>query len=76
MLEFAPPSRRIQYDEAWLYCATCTHDNKHDWRFPTEQEIKDRLPIDPWYSDIFVDLEFLIFINAKYQTIPVRTKDA
>ena len=32
MLEFAPKSPLLVYDEAWLYMATCTHNNKYDWR--------------------------------------------
>ena len=31
MIEFAPRSPFLVYDEAWLYMATCTHNNKYDW---------------------------------------------
>lgn len=31
-LEFGPDSQDcLEDDEAWLYCATLTHDNKYDW---------------------------------------------
>jgi hypothetical protein len=42
MLEIAPIlNEYLNYDEAWLYCATCTHDNKYDWRIPTHDEYED-----------------------------------
>lgn len=74
MIEFAPLSFQLQYDEALLYIITCTYDNKYDWRIPTEQEIKDFLLIYPLYAEI--NVEYMIFINAKFQTFPVRTIDA
>ena len=39
MVELAPKSKaKLCRNSAWLYCITCTHDNKYDWRFPTDQE--------------------------------------
>jgi hypothetical protein len=39
MIELAPKSQdKLCKDPAWLYTITCTHDNKYDWRFPTDQE--------------------------------------
>jgi hypothetical protein len=35
MLEFAIEFQVLSYNEAWLYCVTCTHNNKYDWRYPT-----------------------------------------
>jgi hypothetical protein len=41
MIEFAIKSHLLPYDEAWLYCTTCTHNNKYDWRFPTIADVAD-----------------------------------
>jgi hypothetical protein len=30
-LEYAPRSEPLLYDEAMLYCYTCTHDGHYDW---------------------------------------------
>jgi len=30
---------KFLYDDAWLYCATLTQDNKYNWRIPTFNEI-------------------------------------
>jgi hypothetical protein len=39
MIEIASKSQdKLCKDPAWLYTITCTHDNKYDWRFPTDQE--------------------------------------
>lgn len=39
MIEHAVMSRHeLPSDEAWLYCATLTYDNKYDWRMPTYME--------------------------------------
>jgi hypothetical protein len=41
MLKMADTSlHALSYDDAWLYCATCTHDNKYDWRLPTHYEYR------------------------------------
>lgn len=39
MIEFAIKSQLLPYDTAWLYCVTCTHNNKYDWRFPTIADV-------------------------------------
>ena len=40
MIEQAEPSlHKLSHDNAWLYCATFTHDNKYDWRLPTDHEL-------------------------------------
>lgn len=28
---FAPMSEPLSYDDAMLYCYTCTHNNRYDW---------------------------------------------
>ena len=39
MLKMAEPSpHALSYDDAWLYCATCTDDRYYDWRLPTYNE--------------------------------------
>lgn len=39
MIDFGPfLENHITYDEAWMYCATCTHNNKYDWRIPSQDE--------------------------------------
>ena len=39
MIEVAPLlEHELDYDGAWLYCATLTYNNKYDWRVPTEDE--------------------------------------
>ena len=39
MIELAPSSEtRMTYDEAILNLFMCKHDNKKDWRLPTEYE--------------------------------------
>ena len=39
MIESGPfLESHIPYDDAWLYCVTCTHDNKYDWRIPSLTE--------------------------------------
>jgi hypothetical protein len=50
----------ITCDEAWLYCATLTHNNKYDWRMPTVSERKD-IGLFDWDRD-----------NSIYLMIPVR----
>ena len=40
MIEKAEKSKKkFLYDDAWLYCATLTYDNKYNWRIPTFNEI-------------------------------------
>ena len=40
MIEKAEKNKKkFLYDDAWLYCATLTQDNKYNWRIPTFNEI-------------------------------------
>ena len=41
MIEFAPKSPLLDHDQAWLYTATCTHNDKYDWRIPNDDEYYD-----------------------------------
>jgi|LakMenEpi03Aug12_release.lakeMendotaPanAssembly.Ray.scaffolds.fasta_scaffold673261_2 hypothetical protein len=38
MLELAPPSEKMTYDEAIMYCFWLEHDGKKGWRMPTHEE--------------------------------------
>lgn len=70
MIEFAPEAiERVEYDEAWLYCVTCTHDNHYDWRLPTYKEYNRSTFIRTWYEDRPDDK------LPDRHVIPVRTKD-
>ena len=47
MIEIAPLlEHKIDYDGAWLYCATLTYNNKYDWRIPTDDEFTYNEEID------------------------------
>jgi len=51
MIEFAPETNDcMDYDRAWLYCVTCTHDNKYDWRLPTRKEYHNSPIIRSWFE--------------------------
>ena len=68
MLKMADTSpHALSYDDAWLYCATCTHDNKYDWRLPTHYEYRTNQlrNIYGWTEDS----EY----NGKIRAYPVRS---
>ena len=70
MLEYAPEAKEyMEYDEAWLYCATCTYHNHYDWRLPTYKEYNQSKLIRTWYEDRPDDK-----LPDRHVT-PVRTKD-
>ncbi len=76
MLEFGPEANeRVKYDEAWLYCVTCTHDNKYDWRLPTHKEYTDSPIMMSWFDcdDGYVQAPLY---KCGFHVTPVRTKDA
>ena len=51
MIEQAPRfNRDLTYDEAWLYCATLTLNNQHDWRLPTHKEYMNNEYILGWFK--------------------------
>ena len=72
MLELGPETNeRVDYDTAWLHCATCTHDNYYDWRLPTHKEYMDSPIIRSWF-------EAGIRMPGRdwtFYVTPVRTKD-
>jgi hypothetical protein len=66
-LEYAPYSKnKIGWDNAWLYCATCTYDDKYDWRMLTVNEFRNNLYIHGWNC---VPIEMVEFV-----VLPVRDR--
>ena len=61
--------KEMPYDEAWLYCVTCTHDNYYDWRIPTVDEYKSSRCVLSWHETRYK------FLDPRYHVTPVRTKD-
>jgi hypothetical protein len=43
MIEAAPFSPLMEYDDAFLYAITCTHNNKYDWRMPVAGDFSKKL---------------------------------
>jgi hypothetical protein len=66
MIEFAIDSHLLSYDEAWLYCATLTYNNKYDWRIPTYDECSMYNIDSHWFH-----LPYETFVHGTYIT-PVR----
>jgi hypothetical protein len=66
MLEFASQSHLLPYPVAWLYCVTCTHNNKYDWRFPTIGDVLEHPQI---LKNNFTPPYDLFYVT------PVRDKD-
>ena len=52
MIEVAPPSNAMSYDEALLYCQFLEHNGYSDWRMPTKQEWLDNDNIIGWHTTI------------------------
>jgi hypothetical protein len=40
MIECAPTSNYMNYNNAILYCLFCNHNEHNDWRMPTMEEYK------------------------------------
>jgi hypothetical protein len=78
MIELAPqPKERMNFDTAWLYCATLTYKNKYDWRIPTNAEVRYNEEID---EDSFDQLDEVRLVNydldhyySQWRVQPVRT---
>lgn len=81
MIEFGPKLERVNtlnklipqginsYDDAFLTCLTCDHNNKYDWRLPTRKEYFDEgLMSGAWY-------EQKASWRRAWYVIPVRDKD-
>ena len=75
MIEVAPLLEyEMNYDGAWLYCATLTYNNKYDWRVPTDAEFTYTEEIDEQsFDESDADRHDLIYLTLK--TCPVRTSD-
>jgi hypothetical protein len=75
MIEQATTKRKhISFDEAWLYCATCTHNGKYDWRMPTRRE-HDRRVYRPLKTNQWNDEGYHCWEKRRVYVTPVRTKD-
>jgi hypothetical protein len=66
MLEFAPASVALSYEEALLYCQFCNHGGYNDWRMPTSLEWFDVAHLHGWYRDR------LKLLTLESQVVPVR----
>ena len=76
MIELAPILKdHLSYDEAWLYCATLTYNNKYDWRIPTEDEFIYNEEISDQSFDQTDDLRYRGWSAFKWRINPVRTID-
>ena len=82
MIEIAPLSDKMSYDEAWLYCATLTYKNKYDWRIPADAEFTYNEEIDEESFDQSDEVR-LLDVNydadhyySQWRVQPVRTNDA
>jgi hypothetical protein len=70
MIEQAPISPPLMYDEAELYTYTCTHDNKYDWRMPTQHEWNRTAGMRGWYD---ISLQIYQPLDLYLPVISVRT---
>lgn len=64
MIELAPQSDFMTYEEAVLYCMFCTHNGHSDWRLPTYAEWKDADMLG-WFVDRLI-------LTRKLMVVPVR----
>lgn len=70
MIDLAPQVNALTMVEAWLYCATCTHNNKYDWRLPTHAEyLTSTFPSGLWNES---DVDYNIWMDNRYNVVPVR----
>jgi len=70
MLEQAPITKFVTIDEAELYTYTCTHDNKYDWRMPTQHEWNRTAGMRGWYD---ISLQIYQPLDLYLPVISVRT---
>ena len=67
-----PVSIPLPYDEAWLYCATLTYNNKYDWRMPSSLEYNDLSMGKTWYIERLMAYE-RNDNSGKLKVVPLRT---
>ena len=67
-----PVSIPLPYDEAWLYCATLTCDNKYDWRMPSSLEYNDLSMGKTWYIERLMAYK-RNDNSGKLKVVPLRT---
>jgi hypothetical protein len=41
---------KMDWDNAWLYCATCTYKDMYDWRMLTLYEFRNDPDIHGWHA--------------------------
>lgn len=58
MIEAAPFSPLMEYDDAFLYAITCTHNNKYDWRIPVPSDFSNKLNVKPRTLDQSRKIQF------------------
>lgn len=77
MIEKAPTSKPVNVEDCMLYLITCNHNNKNDWRLPSQDETRQyRLPMGWTASANTIYWQDHWFKNQQvYQVTPVRTKD-
>jgi hypothetical protein len=51
MIEKAPPSKVMSYEEAILYCQFLEYNGHRDWRMPTSSEYLDTTGLSGWFVD-------------------------
>lgn len=74
MIEIAPLlEHKMDYDGAWLYCATLTYNNKYDWRIPTDDEFTYNEEIDEQSFDQSDDGRYRRQLHRPVN--PVRTNN-
>jgi|688.fasta_scaffold00172_105 hypothetical protein len=66
MIEIAPKSNHLLYEDALLYCAFCNHAGYKDWRMPTKEEWRIYCDSIGWHLNDPSSREF------RYPIIPVR----
>lgn len=51
MIEYGPMIESgMDYDTAWLFCLTFSHNNHKDWRMPTSLEYHKSSATFSWYD--------------------------
>jgi|688.fasta_scaffold00172_94 hypothetical protein len=49
MIEFAPISPMLTYEEAVIYCTFLDYNGYRDWRMPTKEEYSNPYVTHGWY---------------------------
>ena len=70
MIEVAPPSNAMSYDDALLYCQFLEYDGHRDWRIPTVDEWSktDDIALMSWWIRDADTIEDGVWLTV----VPVR----